>query len=519
MLILSLKPGHDGCAAAVLDGKLLFSIEAEKDSYQRYSQLNPSTFIKALGMLPGLPDVICESGWIKGDFVFEPPSGAGYFGFDDSSCNFQTGQIANRSVIQFSSSHERSHIFCSFGLSPFPQGTPCYVLIWEGILGDFYLLRSDLSIEHLGRVIDEPGNKFSFPYYIAHSDRGLFFSNDWAGKVMALAAFGETGVPNEEEKEFIEYMLHKFSWGRTWRADFEKSPFLGIGVEDQLFKNLVRKLSDRIFSLFEVYARKNLKQKYPLLIGGGCGLNCEWNSRWKETGLFEDVFIPPCTNDSGSALGTAIDAQRAMTGNAKIEWSVYAGEEFQFDTDLTPKYIAKPLCFIEVANHLLEGKILGWVQGRYEMGPRALGHRSILASPFDSSMCMRLNRIKQREFYRPIGPVCLEEEVHRHFCWNEASDYMLFFQKVRNTRLKAVTHVDGSARVQTVNQSNVPKLAGLLREFGKISGASVLCNTSLNFPGKGFINRLSDLAKFQTERGLDGFIVGDIYFVPREGQI
>jgi len=516
VLVLSLKPGHDGCVAAIEDGQLLFSIEAEKDSYRRYSQLTPSTLIRALGMLPRLPDVLCESGWMKGDFVHEPPSGAGYFGFDQSCCHLTPARLADHPIKNFSSSHERSHIFCSFGLSPFPQGTPCYVLIWEGILGDFYLLREDLSVEHLGRVLDEPGNKFSFPYYIAHPDRGLFFSNDWAGKLMALAAYGKACEPNKEEKEFIDFMLYKFSWGRTWREEFEASPYLGIGVEDQRFKDLIRKLSDKIFSIFETFALKNLKKKYPLLIGGGCGLSCEWNSRWKDTGLFENVFIPPCTNDSGSALGTAIDAQREITGNAKIQWSVYAGEEFENDVDFPQDYVAKPLCVREVAEHLFNDKVFGWVQGRYEMGPRALGHRSILASPFDSAMCERLNQIKQREPYRPVGPICLEEEVSQHFIWNGPSEYMLFFQQVKNINLKAVTHVDGSARVQTVSQSQNPRLAELLKEFGRISGDAVLCNTSLNFSGRGFINRFSDLARFQRERKLDGFIVDDTLYIPRK---
>jgi hydroxymethyl cephem carbamoyltransferase len=515
MLILSFKPGHDGSVAAVGDGELLFALEAEKSSNLRFSPLTPEIVTSALGLLPAVPDVVCESGWIKGDFAFDPPAGAGYFGAGEDSCQLRSGQFAGRPVKLFSSSHERSHILCSFGLSPFPQGQKYYVLIWEGALGDFYLLHEDLRVEPLGRAMPEPGNKYSFPFYVAHSDRGLFFSNDWAGKVMALAAYGESAAPNADERAFIDFVLTHFEWGRVWRHDFEGSPFLGVGVESVAFKNLARKLSDAIFERFEAFARQHLRAGHPLLIGGGCGLNCEWNSRWRDSGLFADVFVPPCTNDTGSALGTAIDAQRALTGSAKIRWSVYSGEEFVIDVDLADRYVIRPLVPDDVAEQLAQGAVLGWVQGRYEMGPRALGHRSILAAPFEAEMRDRLNRIKQRAGYRPVAPVCPEEEVSQYFAWSGPSPYMLHFQRVTDARLRAVTHVDDSARVQTITREQVPTLVELLHAFARRTGAAVLCNTSLNFPGRGFINCLSDLARFQNEHGLDGFVVGDQLYLPR----
>jgi len=126
----------------------------------------------------------------------------------------------------------------------------------------------------------------------------------------------------------------------------------------------------------------------------------------------------------------------------------------------------------------------------------------------------RLNEIKVREPYRPIAPVCLEEDVSEHFDWNGPCPYMLYFQKVHNTRLGAVTHVDGSARVQTVSKTDNSQLHALLCEFKKITGIGVLCNTSLNFPGRGFINRTSDLIEYVGDWKLDGFVLDDRLYIP-----
>jgi predicted NodU family carbamoyl transferase len=252
-----------------------------------------------------------------------------------------------------------------------------------------------------------------------------------------------------------------------------------------------------------------------LLISGGCGLNCDWNSQWKNCGLFSEVFVPPCTNDSGTALGAAIDAQFYYTGNAKIEWDVYMGSWFLEDIEATNMngFVERSLNIQELCKYLAAGKVFAWVQGRTEMGPRALGNRSLLAAPFDIEIRDKLNKIKHRERFRPIAPICLEEELEKHFEHQGPSPYMLYFQRVKSPKLLAVTHVDGSARVQTVNQSQNPEIYSLLMEFKELTGFGVLCNTSLNFPGFGFINRLSDLVEYAKLCELDGFVIGKKIFM------
>jgi carbamoyltransferase/hydroxymethyl cephem carbamoyltransferase len=288
-----------------------------------------------------------------------------------------------------------------------------------------------------------------------------------------------------------------------------------VGLDDPEFRNFSGIYSDAIFDVFYQFARKNLKKKQPLIIAGGCGLNCDWNTKWKETGLFSEVFVPPVANDSGSAIGTAIDAQFRFTGNPKIEWDVYSGLVFRADGSFNlDKYDIHDTDYDKIADMLANDLILGWVGGRYEIGPRALGNRSILAAPFRDSTRIRLNEIKQREQFRPIAPVCLQDDAKKWFGCSYESPYMLFTYRSTTDALAAVTHVNGTARIQTVTSWTNKNLYDLLVAFKARTGYGVLCNTSLNFNGKGFINNIIDLDAYAIEHGLDGFVVeGQAYLL------
>jgi hydroxymethyl cephem carbamoyltransferase len=281
-----------------------------------------------------------------------------------------------------------------------------------------------------------------------------------------------------------------------------------VGVNSPEFRNFAGIFSDRIFDVFYQFAKANMKKKMPLIIGGGCGLNCDWNTKWKESGLFPEIFVPPVANDSGSAIGTAIDAQFHFTGNPKIDWDVYSGLVFDmtgpFDITQYDLYEANNTM---IADMLANDLILAWVNGKYEIGPRALGNRSIIAAPFQESTRTRLNEIKQREQFRPIAPVCLEEDAARWFGCDHASPYMLYTYSARTDALAAVTHVNKTARIQTVSPVTNLSLYNLLLAFKMRTGYGVLCNTSLNFNGRGFINRIGDLSSYVIHHNLDGFVV------------
>ncbi|MGF6506902.1 putative NodU family carbamoyl transferase [Paraburkholderia sp. 32] len=522
MKIFAMKPGHDGAIALVdaASGKLEWSFEPEKDSFPRYEVFNPSQFVFAAEQLGAMPDVFAVSGWGKGSMAANAPIGAGYYGHGSGAVQHHRTTMFGANVNYFTSSHERSHIWCAYGLSPFEQGKPCYVLAWEGALGDFYLVDEKLNVHHVGRVMITPGNKYAFLYALADPTFTLpkgKLRNEDPGKLMALCAYGKSGEMTPDEREITDFLLERDSILATLsKDDLRKSKYYNIGLQHPDFTRLAKRYSDEIFNRFYLYAKEHLTDGYPLLISGGCGLNCDWNTMWRSSGLFEDVFVPPCTNDTGSAIGTAVDAMREFTGRAKLEWSVYSDRAFIDDQPDMPDVDTYPLDLGHVAGFLAQDNIVAWTQGRCEIGPRALGNRSILAAPFARSTCDRLNRIKKREGFRPVAPICLEEEVSRHFDWTGPSPHMLYFQKVRNPELAAITHVDGTARAQTVNAQQNPRMHELLTQFRAQTGSGVLCNTSLNFNGTGFINRTSDLYQYCKTTGIDGFVYDERFCVIRK---
>lgn len=513
MDILALKPGHDGHVSFVSGGELVFSLEAEKDNWPRYMLATPPLLLKALERLQRVPDAVALSGWVKGGDPAGLAVGAGYFGSADNTIVDEGRTLLGHNVRFFSSSHERSHVLCAYGLSPFPQGQPCYCLVWEGSIGSFYRVDEHASVRKLGQVLAGPGTRYLFLYALADPTAPLDRPrmND-AGKLMALASYGEPGAPDEEERRVIEFALSDRSFTAASKLALQDSKYFNVGVESDAFKRLARRFSDALFDRFHAFAQRHLHEGLPLLIAGGCGLNCDWNSAWAACGLFPDVFVPPCANDTGSAIGTAIDAMRFYEGRAKLRWTPYAGEEFVVDRVVSRGVSRERLDYHRVAMLLAAGKVLAWVQGRCEIGPRALGNRSLLAGPFDAAIAGRLNRIKKREAFRPIAPICLEEERERHFESRGPSPHMLYFQRVLSDRLAAVTHVDGSARMQSVRRADNPRAYDLLCAFKQVTGIGVLCNTSLNYPGAGFINTMSELHAYCVENDVDGYVVGDELF-------
>lgn len=521
MDIVAYNPGHDGAVAHLRDGWLVSSVEAEKDSNYRYSPLTSSDMLNSIARLDRVPDVLAAGGWWPREAL---PTGrseyVGYRGLDRRTIIKGSRSFMASEVGYFSSSHERSHLLSAYGMSPLPQGEPCYALIWEGAIGAFYEIDSDVNIKLLANVMNQPGNRYASIYGLADPTfpkNAPFSRFSDAGKLMALASFSRRTTPTAAEDELMKFLLGSVDIRLDLYDQLDSSPYFNVGVDDEEFRNFAGIYSDRIFDTFARFADAHLRRGVPLVIAGGCGLNCDWNAKWRETGLFSEVFVPPVPNDSGSAIGTAIDAQYHFTRKAKIEWDVYAGLPFVMEGSVVDgRYDVVDVSTSEVAAMLSRGLILGWVNGRYEIGPRALGNRSILAAPFEDAARVRLNEIKQREQFRPIAPVCLEADAAQWFGFNRQSPFMLFTSRATTDALPAVTHVNRSARLQTVNQESNAALYELLVDFKESTGFGVLCNTSLNFNGKGFINNLVDLDRYAWTHGLDGFVVNGRAFLRRD---
>jgi carbamoyltransferase len=231
-----------------------------------------------------------------------------------------------------------------------------------------------------------------------------------------------------------------------------------------------------------------------LCLAGGVAYNCVANSRIGAEGEFRDVFVPPAAGDAGAALGAALwwNHRRGNSKNRTVMTSAAWGPEFSDDMcgealkryELHAERLPEDLLCNRVAEELARGRLVCWFQGRMEWGPRALGNRSILADPRREDMRALINaKVKLREPFRPFAPSILEERVQDFFDRPRPSPFMLFTSPVRNTAkgiIPAVVHVDGSARVQTVDPASNPRYRRLLEAFDRLTGVPVLLNTSFN---------------------------------------
>lgn len=296
----------------------------------------------------------------------------------------------------------------ALGLAPESDAEFHTVLAWEGYTGAYYVVDRNARNVRTIPVLSQPGVRYAQLFAIADpaypSDATHQRFQD-SGKLMALAAFGRAEDADADIVATVDRLLGPAAELSLPKSDFRHSPVYNSGVTSQATKTAAALLTRRVFQLFEDTARRHLSSGTPLLISGGCGLDCDWNGMWRQSDHFSSVFVPPCTNDSGSAIGTAVDALHHATGRCTVDWNVYGG--LPFDQDSTPDsslWSHQPLDHHRLARTLSAGHVVAWVQGRWEIGPRALGHRSLPAEPFTSRTRDRLNEIKAREDYRPIAP-------------------------------------------------------------------------------------------------------------------
>ncbi|WP_244817225.1 carbamoyltransferase C-terminal domain-containing protein [Caballeronia sp. Lep1P3] len=260
-----------------------------------------------------------------------------------------------------------------------------------------------------------------------------------------------------------------------------------------------------------------------LAMAGGVALNCVMNARLRDRGPFEDIWVQPAAGDAGTALGAALWTdyqQRVKQGDRSRRWHMnhaYLGPRYEDDEiEQFLKWSKTPYRRLndiaaETADILASNRVIGWYQGRTEFGPRALGARSILASPIDPSMQARLNEIKDREDFRPVAPVVMEEHAADWFVDARVAPFMLFVFDVREdmkSRIPAVTHIDGTARVQTVNRSQHPLYYDLLAAFKARTGVPVLVNTSFNTRGEPMVNSPRDALESFWTSPLDALVIG-----------
>lgn len=257
-----------------------------------------------------------------------------------------------------------------------------------------------------------------------------------------------------------------------------------------------------------------------LCLAGGVALNCVANGRILRESPFKEIFIQPAAGDAGGAYGVASFLSHAIFREPRTpgwdqsfwgpEYSDKEVREVLEKEGAVYQYFANGALTKEVAHRLAQGKVIGWVRGRMEFGPRALGHRSILADPRDPKMKDTVNlKIKFRESFRPFAPIVTKEKCSEFFELSKESPFMLLVAQVREDRrvIPSVTHVDGSARIQTVSREADPVFYELIHEFEKETGVSVLINTSFNVRGEPIVCTPQDAWRCFMRTKMDSLII------------
>lgn len=359
------------------------------------------------------------------------------------------------------------------------------------------------------------------------------FLHGEAGKTMGLSSYSAPlFVPSVPEFDSMNFSLSY----QDFLAELdEKCAQQSIPWHRFIAENRapIAALGQGIIELFVLRLLEGIHRRFKgahLCTAGGLFLNCVLNHRIAESGWFDSVHVAPGAGDDGQAVGVAFaEYERRFGAPRPHRFTPYLGPTYntpQIEAALDhfrlgANYLDDEQLLRRLAWDLEQGRILALFRGRSEFGPRALGHRSILADPRHRGMRDCLNRIKGRESFRPVAPIVALEDVGRFFALERESPYMsMAFPVAESQReaLAAATHEDGSARVQTVSASQEPFLYGLLRAFERRTGVPVLLNTSLNLAGEPIVESPHDaistfLASPIDVLVLDNFYVDRSYFL------
>ena len=316
---------------------------------------------------------------------------------------------------------------------------------------------------------------------------------DQAGKIMALKAFGKHNADVNNEGIDVDTL------DKMW--DFM---VIDHHLNDQQYiMDYIHTAHEYTEQIYLRHFQKFIKPDDIVGYSGGVAQNTIINKVLKDA--IPNLVIPPHAYDQGLSLG-AIEFLRREHNLMPLPTE---GFPFMQD-DQAPTSRPSAKTIKDTAELLAEGKIVGWYQGHGEIGPRALGNRSILMTPYDPHGKDYLNnKVKHREAFRPFGASVIEKKVSQYFYWNGPSPYMLYVTDVLEPdRLPTITHADGTCRINTVNESQEDYYM-LLQEYEKLTGAPVILNTSLNKGGKPIAGRLGDALGLYYESGLDSIVIGD----------
>jgi carbamoyltransferase len=461
------------------------------------------------------------------------------------------------------SEHHLSHAASAFFPSPFDDAA---ILTLDGV-GEW----TTTSIAHGRSNAIETLREIHFPHslgllYSAFTDFIGFKVNSGEYKLMGLAPLGEPRFADiirahlidlREDGSFrLDQRYFDYCGGLTMtNARFaalfgtqQRSSDEPLGQHHMdLAASIQLVIEEAVLKLARTAARETRSRN--LCLAGGVALNCVANGRLLREGPFDNIWVQPAAGDAGGALGAALAAYhiaenqpRIVDGRTDAMQGALLGPGFEPE-DIERRLHAAGARFAvldevqlldQTARALADGKVVGWMQGRMEFGPRALGARSILADPRSPTMQARLNKaVKNRETFRPFAPAIPREQLSQWFDLERASPYMQFVAQVLDggqgkadrdldlgevarVGLPAVTHADGSARVQSVDVADNPRFHALLRLFGELTNCPVLLNTSFNVRGEPLVNTPEDAFRCFMGTGLDMLVAGNCLLIKQD---
>ena len=438
--------------------------------------------------------------------------------------------------------HHLSHAAHTFYTSPFEESA---ILTVDGV-GEWsttslgYAKNNSITLTHDIRWPHSLGLFYSaFTYFLG------FQVNEGEYKLMGLSSYGKPKYYDKIRDNLIDVKndgsIHlnmkyfAFTYDKVMTNDkfsklFEIEPrkkdektqqiHYDIGASAQkVLEEILLKMANHVYDKFKI---KNL------CLGGGVALNGVANYRILKESPFDNIHIPPSPGDAGSAVGCAQYLYYIYHKNPRIiekdqakiiSENIYVGptysneeiREFLDSKNISYQQLQHDELLQTTAKLISDGNIVGWYQGKMEWGPRALGSRSILADPRKIEMKDILNeKIKHRESFRPFAPSILEEYVSEYFDIDRPSPYMLFVAPVKKPEIiPAVTHVDGTGRLQTVNRDTNPLYYDLINEFYKITGVPVIINTSMNVMGEPIVNTPEQAHQMIVKTDMDCIVMGN----------
>ncbi len=546
---------HNSSACLVKDGLLLAFAEEERFDRVKYSTAFPARAIayclEEADIGPGDLDVVAIAGvpgreirlsagaWAR--HAFRPWYRAwlgnqilvtGIYK-DHRQRKKLRGSVGFRGALRYVE-HHLCHASSAFHLSPFEEAAILTVdAQGDGLASAIYrgegarirkLAGYRFPESSIGHFYDCVGEFLGFrPVKDAGKTMGLSSYGDPAvlkGRFGTLAALSPRGVvsfslgwlKHERGVRSCRRFTGEFGACRKPEEDPTEERFIHVAAAAQDV------LERAILHLAE-HARRLTGSRY-LCLAGGVGLNSVANGILVRTGLFDDVWIQPSANDGGLALGAAYQVWHEDAGGERRQVMEHA----YYGPGFTDERIREVLEISKIPSERLEDpaaraaelvareRIVGWFQGRMEAGPRALGNRSILAHPRRGEMKDIVNRyVKHRESFRPFAPSALEERAGEFFDIDRPSPFMLLVCDTRpeeRERLAAITHVDGTARLQTVSRKQNPRYHALLRRVGELTGVPVVLNTSFNIRGEPIVATPEDALRCFFSTGIDDLVMG-----------